>query len=84
MDDAAVYALVGSIVTGFIGGAVAVVTTVINSRTERTKSAQISIAEARRAELDVKDERITLRDEQLAACEREKADLRAELDRART
>jgi hypothetical protein len=65
---------------------VALVVAVINSKTERANSFRAGIDAARQAELDVKDERITLRDEQLARCEADKADLRQQLarERART
>lgn len=55
---------------------------IINSRTERGNSFRAGVDAARQAELDAKDERITLRDEQLARCQQEKADLQARLDRA--
>lgn len=76
-------ALVGSIVTALIGGAVTITAAVLNSRTERAKSAANARDDARQAELDVKDERITLRDEQLRACEADRARLAAELERER-
>lgn len=81
--DAAVYAFVGSIATAIIGGAVAVVTAIINARTSGPKVAHAAFEQARQAELDVKDERIELRDEQLAACHAENARLQAQLE-ART
>lgn len=72
----------GSIATGIIGGGVAIATAIINRGTENKNSFRAEVEAAQQAELDVKDERITLRDEQLARCEREKADLQAQLDRA--
>jgi len=79
----ALYALVGSVVTALIGGVVTIAATVLNSRTERARSAANARDDARQAELDVKDERITLRDEQLAACEADRARLAAALERER-
>lgn len=79
----ALYALVGSVVTALIGGVVTIAATVLNSRTERARSAANARDDARQAELDVKDERITLRDEQLAACEADRARLAAELEQER-
>lgn len=78
--DAAIIALVSSIAVAAIGGTVAVVTTIINSRTERAKSAKVAMHELQQKELDVKDERIALRDEQLADCEADKASLGRKLD----
>ena len=54
----------------------------INSRTEGANSFRAGVDLARRAELDAKNERITLRDEQLARCEADKADLRRQLAEA--
>lgn len=76
-------ALVGSIVTALIAGTVTLTAAVLNSRTERTKSAAAARDDARQAELDVKDERITLRDEQLRACEADRARLEVALERER-
>lgn len=78
--NAAIIALASSITVAVIGGIVAIITTSINARNEKAKASHIAAAEAHQAELDVKDERITLRDEQLADCERDKEGLVAKLD----
>lgn len=63
--DAAVIALVSAIGTAAIGGIATVVVAVVNSRRERTNTAQNTL-------LAAKDERILFKDEQLADCERDK------------
>lgn len=78
--DAAVIALVSSIAVAAIGGAVAITTTVINSRNEREKAAKVTMDEMRHRELGVKDERIALRDEQLADCKQDVQGLERKVD----
>lgn len=80
--DAASWAFVGSIATGIIGGGVTVTVAIINGRTTSANSFRAGVEAAQKAELDAKDERIALRDEQLARCQQEKADLQVRLDRA--
>jgi hypothetical protein len=80
--DAAIYTLVGSIVVAVIGGTVAITNTILNARHGRENSAKVAMDEMRARELAVKDERITLRDEQLLDCQREASYWRSRAERA--
>lgn len=70
--DAAVIGLISGIAVAAIGGAVTVVTTVINRSVEKDKTAKATMDEMHQRELGVKEERLAFKDEQLADCERDK------------
>lgn len=87
--DAAIYTFVGGIIVAVIGGVVAIATTIINTRHGRENAAKVAADEMRARELEtharelaVKDERITLRDEQLLDCRNESSYWRSRAERA--
>lgn len=74
---------IGGVVTAVVTTLGAVATARIQGRREKEKSAEIAADDILRRRLEVKDERIALRDEQLADCHRRNADLEAENQRLR-
>lgn len=78
--NAAIIALIASIAVAVIGGAVTLTATVINVRIEKSKTSKATMDEIHRRELNVKDERLTLRDEQLADCHADKQVLERKVD----
>lgn len=80
--DAALYSFIGGIVVAVIGGTVAITNTIINARHGRENAAKVAMDEMRARELAVKDERITLRDEQLLDCQGEVSYWKSRAERA--